>query len=488
MSDSKLAEFNREAMLDIAENIERLEKIQDANPLLRFRKINSYQIDFLNLTQKFQAFFGGNKTGKTAVITYKMVLMALNQCPGFPHKARKGKPLKFIFIGPDKDVITDSIVTEIKKWCHDWQVKVQAPGGKVEKMFIYLNREKTIYTEILFKSAVLGPTAIVSYNVHAAFIDEPCQEEILSELMGRCVQFSAPLIMGFTRTPKHTGGRYAWLKQLYQGLGRFQEYKDKGRIGIVVASIESNKLLSDEQISDFTGMFAPDSPEYRMRVYGVPEEAEGLVYNFAPYKDGKPWNVVDMEYVLKNYTIDDPYSFTCYGAIDYGKSAPFAGLNVLFFSDDSILIVRECYARQLEVEDQITLYRSIFDYWNVRPLITVADDQITHTVEVVQESIYDKYVQLFKGWTTLEADIKNKLGKIHSIADLGSKLVRTNPKTGRPYIQILNHCDNLIRELSDLTWSGNVNLTRGDDHAESALRYLLASGYGYYDFQRANRW
>jgi hypothetical protein len=304
-----------------------------------------------------------------------------------------------------------------------------------------------------------------------------------------------------TKTPAHAGPRFRWMKELYRGQGKYKSYHEQKKVRIITASSYDNKVLTKESIDLTLGIHEKSSSTYRMRVEGIPDDPEGPVYDtfkaFIYGDDGEtqiPWNVGGLRELSRDIPdLRNIGDYDVYGSIDYGNSAPFAGL-LIFVSrlTGTAWAVDERYQTRLKTFEQMEQYKRMCQHWGVVPSVVVCDDQI-NTPESSMIDIYAQYVdaieQLKKkdgdDWDTyLFADRCTKINKMHSIALLSAQFSLINPKTGKPMLRILNKCVNLIDEIESMLWKESNSqqqreLTQGRDDAESALRYWAASPYGF---------
>ena len=481
---------------------EDIQTYEQHDPTYRFRLVNRHQVDFLRAlarTPKYKFIYlsTGNQGGKTAVLIYGMYLVARGMLKEYPHKPEPGKPLYLLLGGATDKIIKHSLLPELKKWARPGEIEEKkGSSGSIDHILVHngLGLPDTVIVCMSYKA---GATSFVGFKFHGVFCDEPFQDDVLEELLPRTIAYQCAVCIAATKTPAHAGPRFKWLKLLYKGQGSYKKYHDQKKVRILTASSYDNKVLKKEAIDDALGLHDPNSATYKMRVKGIPDDPEGCVYDmFKPiiYEDDKTvsWQVGGYNDVALDIPdLTDIKTYDVYGALDYGDQAPYAVLCILVSRiTGTVWVVDECYRARLKPYMQMKFMKQMFKDWGVIPSVVVCDDQIDNELGAV--TIYTQYMEALEKlqeedrdtWDTyLFCDRSTKTNKAHGIATLGNKLAEINPKTGKPMLRILSKCTSLIEELESLLWkstnSASRELTQGDDHAESALRYWGCSIYGF---------
>lgn len=510
---SYLGPQTKEEKIELLKLFDDVEVYEQACPSHRFRLINKHQVEFLaalSAGNKYKYIFQscGNQGGKTAGLLYGMYLVAKGMLKGFPYKPTKDQGLFLILGGADHKVIKHSLVPELKKWAKPGEVIIKkGSSGNIDHIIV--KNGDLADTTIVCLTYGAEAEGFISFKAHAAFLDEPCNEDILDEVGIRTLAYDGPICIAATRTISHAGPKFAWMKHLYRGTGAYKQYHIDKTAKIITASSYDNKVLKKEAIDKALGKFKIGSSKHSMRVKGIPDDPEGPIYPFEPFKYDEqgneiPWHVGTLAEFGKEVDITNTGSYECSGALDYGYSAPFAVLNVVFsLRTKSVWVIGEGYETKLSPYEQMRLTKNVFTAWGMRPGVIVCDDQIENAVSTRDQTWHDSIkmqyedaLELIKkedqkqnavmpNWDTyLYTSREYKKDKAAGIQKLTNLMTLINPRTQKPYLRILGEmCPYLVEELSGLiskattSAQGGENLTQGDDHAESAFRYLMTSIY-----------
>ena len=156
--------------------------------------------------------------------------------------------------------------------------------------------------------------------------------------------------------------------------------------------------------------------------------------------------------------------------IDYGYASESACVwGAIDPSDGTLIIYRELYQKGLtgEALGEMITSMELNDPWSVPGVLdTACWSRTGHTGPTIAEVI------IRQGHKLRPADKNRLAGKVQIHEYLKVQ------KSGRPRLQIMSHCPNLIRELQsiplDKTRPEDVD-TKAPDHAYDALRYLIMS-------------
>lgn len=499
-----VSRYSREEKIEMLKMFDDLEVHEQMDPSKRFRLVNKHQVDFLAAlaSSKYKFIFQscGNQGGKTAGLVFGMSLVAKGKLKGFPYKPTKDIGLTLILGGANHKIIKHSLLPELKKWLRADEITAKkGSSGNIDHILIH-NKGKAD-TTIICLPYEGGAQGFISFKAHAAFLDEPCEEDILDEIGIRTLAFDGPVCIAATRTPAHAGPKFAWMKHLYKGTGNYKSYHQDNQVKIITASSYDNLVLKKEAIDKALKKFTAGGAIHRMRVMGIPDEPEGPAYPWESFKyadNGSTtisWHEMSLSELCQEVDLTQVGTYDCLGGLDYGDSAPFAALNVIHIHrTQTIAVIDEGYETRLSPYQQMRLLKAIFKHWGMKPYVTVCDDQIENPQAhrtIANDSIkrqYDEALDMIEaedqdGWETyLYTDRSYKKDKAAGMQRITNLLSLVNPRTGKPYLRVLSKCQSLIDELSSLIWnpnpSGKAALVQGADHAESALRYLLTSNYG----------
>jgi len=158
-------------------------------------------------------------------------------------------------------------------------------------------------------------------------------------------------------------------------------------------------------------------------------------------------------------------------SVDYGYAAESCCLWAAVDPEDkTIIIYRELYQKGLTgnaLADKIT-YMEESEIKSIPGVLdTAAWARTGYSGPTIGETLVNK------GHKLRRADKNRVAGKVQI-----HEYLRKRPENGRPRLQIVSSCSNLIRELQGIplskTNSEDVD-TNASDHAYDALRYLLMS-------------
>lgn len=190
------------------------------------------------------------------------------------------------------------------------------------------------------------------------------------------------------------------------------------------------------------------------------------------------WNVSEgaafVEFDTEKHIIPPfqiPYHWQKYKGIDYGYAAESCVVwATVDPEDDTIIIYRELYQKGLTGDDLGELITEM-ERDERRSIPGVLDGAAWNRTGVGGPTVGETLVRA--GHKLRPADKNRIQGKIQ----LHEKL-KANRDTGRPKLQIMTNCVNLIRELQSIPIDPNrpedVD-TKASDHAYDALRYLVMS-------------
>ena len=190
------------------------------------------------------------------------------------------------------------------------------------------------------------------------------------------------------------------------------------------------------------------------------------------------WNVSEgaafVEFDTEKHIIPPfqiPYHWQKYKGIDYGYAAESCVVwATVDPEDDTIIIYRELYQKGLTGDDLGELITEM-ERDERRSIPGVLDGAAWNRTGVGGPTVGETLVRA--GHKLRPADKNRIQGKIQ----LHEKL-KPNRDTGRPKLQIMTNCVNLIRELQSIPIDPNrpedVD-TKASDHAYDALRYLVMS-------------
>jgi hypothetical protein len=262
-----------------------------------------------------------------------------------------------------------------------------------------------------------------------------------------------------TANPGGVGGK--WVKKRYLDPSPPNE-AFKGSDGLtrkfIPARLEDNPYLAED--GRYEQMLASLPPVQRKQLMeGNWDVAEGAA--FAEFDTEK--------HIIPPFQI--PYHWMRYKGIDYGYAAESACIwATIDPEDDTIIIYRELYQKGLTGEDLAEVITEM-EKDERKSIQGVLDTAAWNRTGTTGPTVGETLVRA--GHKLRPADKNRIQGKIQ----IHEKL-KPNNSTGRPRLQIMSNCVNLIRELQSIPCDPNrpedVD-TKASDHAYDALRYLIMS-------------
>lgn len=501
------------------------QKYVEQNPLLKFRKNNKPQLAFLDFDKPFQIFIGGNKGGKTATMTYKGIRIGLGLLPHFKRKPEVGKPLINWLCGETRDVLEQTPLEELTKWLRKDQWRLIRKGNVIDRVRVYVKREKkdddSIYSDYIFKPYSGGVDIFESANVSGCIMcDEEMPRDIFDAIIPRMVAHGAWLMNALTPTHGIT-----YMKDVLDGDGDYAGLKGADLVQSVQAKTQDNilniepsmylamiarlavhnrdgKLIAEDGsiIEDPKRLLDPNfkkkpklTPMGKIRLDGDFASVDGRVYRIYRSLQGSSWHDAGLEELpnLKECVIT--------AMCDYGRGDDFVFVLIAIDKNDTHWFFAEIYEKNLETHEQALAIYDLCEKHDVRPVITVADSQVTNNM-ASGGTILQSYLEaVFPLGHQREGEVilghrftlwycKSKLKKNPPVArqGIGQKL-DINPKTGKPYYRfIASKTPRLFKcmEYAEYQKNNPDKLKGLDDHGEAALRYYERANLTYENWHK----
>ena len=317
------------------------------------------------------------------------------------------------------------------------------------KNFNKADNELTLYNNsvILFRSLDDAFHKIKSLNLGWFWIDELTEtsEDIWLGLIGRMRRKGVRQAAWGTTNPE--GHDWVWK--------RFIANKDP-KYFIVHAPSTENPYLPDGYIQSLMDTY-PDEWIKRY-VHGSFETFEGLIYK--DFRDSAPW-VAPTREIPKEW-----YRFV---AIDHGYRNPTAVLWIAVAPDGQAIVYDEFYATSKLVSEIAEVIKTKNNDQNIR--LYLIDPSCRNRDGKTGRSIIDEFEDNRIYPEPANNDVRAGINHVQEYLKV---------KNGKPKLQILSGCRNLISELQTYRWKDlkpgasidePERPQKKDDHAVDALRY-----------------
>lgn len=498
-------------------------RIFEKDPLQKHLMQNDAQAALRSMTADYRVLSGANKTGKTDEAAFICVALCKNRAKEFgihfPHKP----PLKIWYCGRDRNVLSDAPLDSLVRYLKGEGIdhKIYRSGNTVLKMDIWddeLPKEKQKINEVIFKPYNGEKKIWESANVHVCFMDEEPPRHVFNAVKTK-IAFK-PGIVYMTMTPDDG---ISWTFDLFNGLdkdhgqlirdGQMQVHEctvfDNLRQFPVINGYEwvrwpgdygyeekkwgtyrdnpengQREILCPDVFARYVKKFAYGSLEYEMRILGRFVSFTGRVYPYNPEKNTfRLHDLPPMDQLIFFGSLDygyapDPASFSLWGISREGVKYNFGGF----------------YETHLTAPEQAKKMKAVCDYWGVRPIEIVADNQINANTgiqnKVTKEVIKIKdqyYEELGTDWTYFRTEKSDK-------DDPASKRDRVIQEFQNGNIKFLSSedytpypCLPKIQELQKLQFQdGNRQQVSSQNHFDAELRYFIAANYNW-DYYNENQ-
>jgi hypothetical protein len=456
------------------------QKVYEADPLSKFdHSASKPQQEFLSFTAPYQFFFGANKSGKTATMTYKAALIILGKHPTFHHKPEPGKPLYIWYCGQNREVLDGTPTRELLSWFRPDQYEIKFNSqGHVQR--IVFTADNGGQTTVIYKPYEGGVDIFESENCHLAICDEEIPEPIWQALQARVFAYDGWIMNTLTRTKGRT-----WPTMMIEG----QSYKNlmqEGYVQWVKSTLFDNKYFSQEQHKRLASGYDPDSAMYRIRVLGEGVSLEGLVYNIMEDLHDPLTGAKQSWHAFDDHELPDDFFETVkwYAKLDYGRRDPFTYTLIGLTPCGTHWFIDQTYKSGLELPQQGQAIQNMGVHWECKPQTIVADSQI-NSRQATGGTILQGYQKVLgNDYCQWRASPKDKKDPANSRARVAEFLME-NPNTKKPFYRWhRTRCKESLREMANLVYAegGLAERVSGDDHTEDPLRYWTQYGIQYDSF------
>jgi phage terminase large subunit-like protein len=408
---------------------------------------------------KDRLYIGGNRSGKSLGSTIESIWWLTHT---HPYRKTPEGPIRGRVVAVDFLNGVDKIILPLYK---QWMPKKFLINGSWEDSY---SKERHVLTLnngsfVEFMSQDQDLDKFAGSSRHFIHYDEECPKSVFNECNMRLVDTNGDWWM--SQTP--VAGMEWILEDIY--LPAKEGTKD---IGVVEATMDDNPTLSREAIARAMANLTPEEQEIRRN--GQYVHLGGAVFpEFSPVTHCIPKG--QFKPTTKHRIIR---------TMDSGYTNPTAWLWMAVDQDGTIVVFREHYqakwnvAQHAEVVNKIT--REITHDFGSELYLTTGDPAIKQTKEHTGTSILQEYAKhgIYIAVDNIPTDRRIGLEKIQ-------QYLKTNPKTGKPYLMITDDCPNLIAELPKLKWkkyaspkiaeqkNKQEDIRDKDNHCYDALKYAM---------------
>lgn len=463
-SIQRAEEFDPVALL---QGIEDLVLNQARMPNIYAYRPHQKQQVFHQLQDRIRLFVAGNRSGKSlaSVVEGIWYLTKTHPYRNTPPGQIRGRVVAVDFLNG-----VDKIILPLYKQLMPAEYLI---NGSWDQSY---SRERHVLTLrdgsfVEFMSQDQDLDKFAGTSRHFVHFDEECPKAIYDECMMRLLDTYGDAWI--SETPVEG---MEWIyDDLYEPYFAAIERGEKPKIGLVQMRTDENPYLDPDAIAEIFGDMDAETRAVRMA-------GEYLSLSGALYKEFREiTHVVDSR---ETFHID-PELGRMYLSGDHGINNPTAWLWVWADIKGGLTVVREHYQTDLTVADHVARIKEINAELGVEPRLVTGDPMMKQRTGFANNegrpmSILDEYARhgLFISVDGVPRDKQVGINKI-------LQYLKTNPKTGRPFLTVLPECVNTIREIKGAKRNRFVNKKvaalrnapegqrEKDDHTTDALRYLM---------------
>ena len=408
---------------------------------------------------KDRLYIGGNRSGKSLGSTIECIWWLTHT---HPYRKTPEGPIRGRVVAVDFLNGVDKIILPLYK---QWIPKKFLINGNWDDSYSASRHVLTLnngsFVEFMSQDQELD--AFAGSSRHFIHYDEECPKSVFNECNMRLVDTNGDWWM--SQTP--VAGMEWILEDIY--LPAKEGTKD---IGVVEATMDDNPTLSREAIARAMANLSPEEQEIRRN--GQYVHLGGAVFpEFSP-----------VSHCIPKGQFKPTSKHRIIRTMDSGYTNPTAWLWMAVDPDGTIVVFKEHYqskwnvAQHAEVVNKIT--REVVQDSGAELYLTTGDPAIKQTKEHTGTSILQEYAKhgIYIAVDNIPTDRRIGLEKIQ-------QYLKTNPKTGKPYLMITDDCPNLIAELPKLKWkkyaspkiaeqkNKQEDIRDKDNHCYDALKYAM---------------
>lgn len=203
----------------------------EVNPL-PYVRLTGPQTAFASTSDRFLLWRGGNQLGKSHSLAFDIV-----------HSARGTHPYRTVPKGPTKWLVLSESWTQMDPLCE--KIWAMLPKNEIDPRIRYergggfrgFKEPRIVFTSgpgagsvIVFATYAQGSGRIAGGSFHGAFLDEPCPESVLGEVLPRISRYHGTLRITMTPTPECPPQQY------------MREYVEKGIFRELQTSLNAKNI------------------------------------------------------------------------------------------------------------------------------------------------------------------------------------------------------------------------------------------------------
>jgi hypothetical protein len=425
------------------------------------------QVTFHSLPDKERLFVAGNRSGKSLASVAEAVWWLTKTHPfrKTPKGQIRGRVVAVDFLNG-----VDKIILPLYKQLMPTEYLID---GRWDKSYSAERHTLTLkdgsFVEFMSQDQDLDKFAGTSR--HFIHFDEECPEVIFQECAMRLLDTNGE--WWISETP--IAGMEWIYDQLYVPYFDAIEAGTKPRIGLVQMATGENPYLDEEALDRFFGNMTAEQRAVRM-------SGEYLEVSGALYKEFSDFKHAAMTRETFKF---DPLRMRLYLTGDHGINNPTAWLWIAADVNGGLTVIRELYVKGQPVSDHARAIKEINAELGAEPYLVTGDPAMNQrsgfsNAQGGPMTIIDEYARHGIYINTQGIPRQKEVG-INKIL----QYLKMNPKTGRPFLQVLRECENTIREIKLAKQARYVNKIvasqknqpegqkEKDDHTTDALRYLM---------------
>ena len=306
---------------------------------------------------------------------------------------------------------------------------------------------------------------------HFVHFDEECPQVIFEECKMRLLDTNGDYWI--SETP--VAGMEWIYDDLYVPYFEALTRGEEPKIGLVEMATGENPYLDQEALERIFGNMSAEARAVRM-------SGQYTMISGALYKEFSDFKHAAMTRETFKF---DPLRMRLYLTGDHGINNPTAWLWIAADVNGGLTVIRELYVKGQPVSDHARAIKEINAELGAEPYLVTGDPAMNQrsgfsNAQGGPMTIIDEYARHGIYINTQGIPRQKEVG-INKIL----QYLKMNPKTGRPFLQVLRECENTIREIKLAKQARYVNKIvasqknqpegqkEKDDHTTDALRYLM---------------
>lgn len=488
-----------EAMIKLLSDI-RLET--RSNPLSRFRKGRTEQMEFIESTHRITIALCGNRWGKTIAMMYHLCSTATGKNPDAKHHPDPSRPLRVWVIGESWPVLNDTILKEITGLLRPDQYETKKQNSYVSSIIIKAPNGGETHVRLI-PSGEDGDQKFESAALHYVYIDEGIRASLFRQIIFRTGDSDGQIFQAFTRLPENMH-LADYLIDLEDGEGEFAELLRLGYIKIIHGYTKDNIYNTKDDIAFLEASVSGDEEQRQARLYGRVDRPKGAVFNYRGTVRITNDKGVSIERPYNDFTFNEFFHIASREEgrwdllHDDGQAAPASWILVWTSRVTGTSYFVDCvYKAGMSIQESSERAYDMMMRWEcyVQVKKCFADKSILQRGRAgerneVEITTYQQYRDRVMPngdycfppkmkWVMRQRDKNNRR---YTLSILQELLETENPLTPNlPYLRFSARCKAIKKELRFLRWfrpkkhTQNVKreITEGDDHCIDPIRYFI---------------